>query len=209
MSMRSLTKRIEALEETELKRRKALRQVQFLTIEFIWPDVLALLISAHSADRAGRSLTEAEVGARQAYSVALEKACARAGVSSAASLGSKPDIYYLILQGLVERLGEQLRLAHHGPPGEEQEAAYQAYASTLRDLCRSAGYNYVHEFWLSLSAARSKEILICNPFRPKSRSDGPPPVSPAEPSPLAQPVDNPMATTQQMEGSQLPEGGAQ
>jgi hypothetical protein len=82
--MSNLRKRVERLERGSGKRLPNLLEFQIRALEQ-WPEAdLQLLVDAGAAQRASRTLAEAELAVLEAYDSAMEKASLKAGFRSIA-----------------------------------------------------------------------------------------------------------------------------
>jgi hypothetical protein len=133
MSIRQLTRKMDALEKRAQVRETDDQELIQLAVRGLSAENLDLLIGAALAKRQGRPETKAETGARRVYEDALRQA-------NRSMVIRVPDLPELIGQAAIRRVSiedliesvEGLRNALHGePPSERQAAAMRVCSRTL------------------------------------------------------------------------------
>ena len=153
--MRNLRRRIEALQKVVSARRQVSQAISTKALDRLWLQDLELLISAFGADREGRTLSESELAARQAYKEAVERECQWARVRPPHGYEHKIDINNAIIFALALRTSPQdLQLARTAvvgaqqgrAPNEHEEAAFREFMSEHDRLRQLARFDSVEEF---------------------------------------------------------------
>lgn len=143
-----LYRRMEALERATAARRETLSTMVFAAMRGLRSEDLELLISAFRAERAGKSLTEHELVARQAYAAELNRRCREAGLPTGLGFARTPEISDMIEtaalcrffpEGLRALKGGMIALQRGCNPAEQEMAVLQTYASHVRRFRQIAG----------------------------------------------------------------------
>jgi hypothetical protein len=147
--MRSLRRRIEALERALAVRGQDGQAVGEQALEWLSRAQLEALISAGGAEREGRPLSVSEMAARQAYAETVQRHGRGLGLGLAAAPLGAPILRQAIIMVLVQQLSsEEFDLvrdayqaaAQGGELSAAEYAALQAYTATLQRLCQQAGF---------------------------------------------------------------------
>jgi hypothetical protein len=162
--MRSIRRRMEALQKATSARRDTATAAANRALEWLGSDQVEMLISALGAERAGHPLTERESAARQVYTHALRREYQWARLVPATNIEHSRYLYYAILVTLAQRCspddldllqGASCATQQGGQPTEQESAAVQVYVSELKRLCDLAGFESTEEFRsLGTEAAR-------------------------------------------------------
>jgi hypothetical protein len=113
-----------------------------------------LLLLASVSDREGRSLTEPQMAAKQAYHLALRTECLGAGRRSTAGLEDLPPLDQMIDQASLRRLSfEDLKLLSNG-----LRAQHEGCAVSVDEAAAIQTYQYEREHLYALAGFRTTNV---------------------------------------------------
>jgi hypothetical protein len=151
MEMKTLHRRLEALEKSWAITNKARDEIVANVLYQISRENLELLIDAALASQRGRGLTEREASARQAYAAALQSECQSRGLA----VRRMPDIPQLISQTVLRQesldqlllgLGGLRAMAAGFEPTTAQVAVLEAHRAAQEAQYQRAGFSSEAEF---------------------------------------------------------------
>jgi hypothetical protein len=148
--MRKMLRRIAALEKWMAEQQKQDDAIAVGAMHRLSLEEAELLLLASVAHREGRSLTEPQMAAKQAYHLAIQRGCLGAGRRSTWGFEDIPSLDGLIVRASLLRLSRaELELVRNGilaqqegrPVSAEEAATLQIWTNEWERLCELTGFS--------------------------------------------------------------------